>query len=164
MNARTCGFTLIEVLLYIALFSILIGGAVVCAFDLLETALNGGTRTMLAQETDFLLAKVSWELNDASEIALPATGAVRITHAHDTQNDPVVFLHTGTDLTLARHGESAVPLNNSNVKVEVATFALGSSADPESPSKVETVFTLSARTPNGLVLTRIATSTVYVRK
>ncbi len=168
MKIHTRGFTLIEVLLYLALFSILIGGAVVCAFNLFEVAQNGGTRTMLSEETDFLLAKIAWALNDAQNITTPDAGGSGNTLVIDRRTNkdgtPLTFTLTGKDLTFARNGETLEPLNNTNVKIEHLTFTHRMGVAADDPEEVQIVLMLSARTPNGLILQHSATSTMYVEK
>lgn len=168
MSITTRGFSLIEVIIYLALFSILIGGAVVCTFNLLEAMASGGTRTMLAEETDFLFAKVSWALNDAESIPLPVAGAtghtLTVLRRDNSDGALVTFERNGTDLSTTHDGHSPLLLNNSNVKIEDITFTHTGGASSWDVDELRTVLTVSARTPNGLLLTRIATSTVYIHK
>ena len=53
------GFTLIETIVYLALFSILMGGAIVAAFNIFESAGRQQTHTMLQEEGNFLIAKIN---------------------------------------------------------------------------------------------------------
>lgn len=150
-----------EVTIYIALFSILIGGAVVCAFHLFETAATGGTYTLLTEESDFLLGKISWELMGATDIVLPLPGArsdqLTLT-PHDTSEAFVhQFRERGGYIVLTQ--EKEFELSSPDVTVEQVSFTHVT----EPLEGVETVLTLSARTPQGILLTHVATSTVYRR-
>jgi hypothetical protein len=162
-------FTLIEAIIYLALFTILMGGGAIAAYNLFEAATHGGTRVMLQEETDFMMAKIEWALYGAQSVTSPAAGttgsSLTIVKWNPPAGNPVVLSHTGNVLSLSQGGGAPVPLNNTNTEVTKVTFnhvaASGDGIDPES---VETVLTLTARTSNGFVINRTATSTVYLRK
>ena len=59
------GFTLIETLIYIALFALLIGGGVGSAYSLIASSDRITTGAMLEQEGNFLLAKIGWMLEQS---------------------------------------------------------------------------------------------------
>lgn len=56
------GFTLIETIIYIALFGLLIGGAVVTSFNLLEGSSKLGGGISADAEGNFILQKINWAL------------------------------------------------------------------------------------------------------
>lgn len=117
------GFTLIEVLMYLALYCVLIGGAVLAAYNVFEAGGRGETAAMVAEEGQYLTEKINWAL-----------GAEAAQH-------PAFDVGSGT-LRLA-WGSSA-PENISNNAVRVSDFSLATTSDTFSAS-----FTLTARTPNG---------------
>ncbi|KND51768.1 MAG: hypothetical protein ABA06_00710 [Parcubacteria bacterium C7867-001] len=163
------GFTLLETLVYIALFTILIGGAVVGAYNLFEAAERGGTRVMLQEETDFLIAKVNWALSGAQAVTAPGVGttgsALTVAKWDTSIGNPVVVAQNGTNLTLSKGGGSPAVLNNTNVFVTAFTVThTEGSGDGITPESVEASVTLSARTPTGSLVMRQATTTVYLRK
>lgn len=169
ITASHKGFTLIEALVYLALFSILMGGAVVAAYNLFDSSLKVGTRTMLQGESDFMLAKIDWVLSGAKGVTAPTAGVVGSTLTvakWDTSaGDPMMVTVTGGDLILTRGTNAPVILNNTNTRVDSVQFnhTLGS-GDGVVPEMVETVLTISAMTPTGLSVTRIATTTTYLRR
>ncbi len=65
MNKR--GITLIETLIYIALFALLIGGGVSSAYTLIESSDKIGVRAMMEEEGNFLLAKIAWVLEEGMQ-------------------------------------------------------------------------------------------------
>ena len=52
------GFTLIEVLVYLALFGLIMSGAVVSAYQMFEASGRNQTRAMIQEEGDFIVAKI----------------------------------------------------------------------------------------------------------
>lgn len=64
------GFVLIEMIIYIALFSIMIGGLVVTAFQLMQSGNKTGSRIVVQEEMNFVLRKIDWTLTGASDISV----------------------------------------------------------------------------------------------
>ena len=162
------GFTLIEALVYIGLFSLLIGGAVVGAFGIFEAVERGGTITMLQDESDFLISKTEWALSGAQAVTAPALGSsgnsLSVVKYDTSFGNPLVVSLSGANLTLSRAGGTPALLNNTNVQVMSVVFTHAAAAgNGLAPESVQTVLTLAARTPAGSVVTRTATSTVYLR-
>lgn len=173
-NMRThAGFTLIEATIYLGLFSLVIGGSVVAAFQVFEFAGRNQTRAIIQGEGDFLIAKMSWALSGTQSINSPTAPAPNSGCASSTQlsvtkwetavGNPLVFMESGGYVSLGRAGNPGLPLNNTNVSVsnfEVARCW----PNPSSPEYVEPRFTITARTPNGALLTQDFFTTVYIRK
>lgn len=149
------GFTLIETLVYLALFALIIGGVVVSAYALFETSGYNQTAAMLQEEQNFLLARFAQVVEGAESIETPAVGAsgsILAGTAYDGTS--VSIAGSGGALTLA--GEQ---LNNTNVFVSDVTFT-----HIESPEGVTLSLTLSARTPEGRTIRRNALLTAYLHK
>src|SRR3989344_1460523 len=70
------GFTLIETLIYIALFSMIIGGAFMAAYQLIDGASKLNTKSATEQEINFVLRKIDWALTgvDPTQPIIPPSG------------------------------------------------------------------------------------------
>jgi len=99
------GFTLIEVLIYLALFGILFSGLFVCAFTIIENIGRNDTQIMVLEEGDFLLAKIELEANPA---------AIK-------ENNGFLEIN-------------GIPLNNSNTRISGVKFATSSDGGPVTAS------------------------------
>jgi len=64
------GFALIEMIIYIALFSIMIGGLVVSAFQLMQSGNKTSSRIVVQEEMNFVLKKIDWAITGASDISV----------------------------------------------------------------------------------------------
>jgi Tfp pilus assembly protein PilE len=121
MNNR--GFTLVEVLIYLGLYALLIGGAVVAAYNMVESSGRNETAAMVEEEGQYLTAKIDWALG-SQEMQNPtfdvASGSMRLSWGSNT------------------------PQGISNSNVSVSDFVLATSTDLNAAS-----FTLTALTPNG---------------
>jgi len=165
------GFTLIEVLIYLALFAVIIGGAFSAAYGIVESSGRNQTKAMLQEEGDFLIAKINWALSGARAVSSPAVGgggsALSVAKWDTSIGDPVVVSLAGGNLNISRGGNAAQRLNNSNLEVSCPhpcfthISASGAGTNPES---LETSFSISSRTPNGAAVRQDFFTTTYLRK
>lgn len=166
------GVTLIETMVYLALFALIIGGAVLSAYQIFESSGRSRTRSMLTEEGNFLSGKMLWALSGARTVDAPVVPAAGVpcTQSNtlsvtkwDTAIGVLVFAQSGGDLTLARGGGGAAAINNSNVAISALSFKhcyQGGLA----PESVEVAFTLSARTPSGTIISQDFSTGASLRK
>lgn len=62
------GFTLLEVIIYLALFALLMSGFLAASFSLIESSGKDTTHSMVEAEGDYLLAKINWALASGTPI------------------------------------------------------------------------------------------------
>ena len=167
IRATAPAFTIIEVLVYIGLFGIVIGGAVTAVYQIVESSGRSESKAHLQKEGDFLIGKVEWALSGARAIEAPGinvSSADSLTiRRWDTMNDPVTLSVSGTDLTISRTGGAAQVLNNSNVTITDfrVSHLYSGGANPES---VTATIDVSSLAPNGMPITATFTTTKYLRK
>ncbi|OGI68550.1 hypothetical protein A2738_01575 [Candidatus Nomurabacteria bacterium RIFCSPHIGHO2_01_FULL_42_15] len=65
------GFTLIEVIIYIALFSLLLGTAFVAAYQLIDGSVRLGTKNTIQDEGNFIMRKINWALTGVDPSTVP---------------------------------------------------------------------------------------------
>ncbi len=110
------GFTLIEVIIYLALFSVIIGGAMSGVYQLVQSNDANAQKIIVEQEGNFLLRKIDWALSNVANVTVPAEAAsgqtLKIDKVNYTQN-PIEFNLAGSNLELKKGGGSAVALNSS---------------------------------------------------
>ena len=146
------GFTLIETLVYLALFGLIMGGMVAAAYVLFESSDRNQTKAMLQEEQNFIMGKIIWALNNASGASGGST--LTITKYGASPNDVIDV--SGTNARL--NGDI---LNNTNVMVDNLSFVHSGVPPAES---IEINLTMSARTPTGMTITQSALTTRYIRK
>lgn len=97
------GFTLIETILYIALFAMLMSGAVVAAYNLLEGGNRNKTAIGIQEEGTFINRKIHWALTGASNAVVSGGGnTLTITRPDLGAQSPLVIYGNGTTVTIAR--------------------------------------------------------------
>jgi Tfp pilus assembly protein PilE len=149
------GFTLIETLVYLALFALIIGGLVAASYLLFETSERNQTKAMLQEEQNFLLGKINWALSGATTTTVTAPNALTV-----LRNDGTTVT-IGTSTTFMTINGSTV--NNSDITLTrllfIYTYAGG--ANPES---IEAGVTVSTKTPTGSTISDAASTTRYIRR
>ncbi len=96
INEAGRGFTLIEVVIYLALIGLLFSGLFVSAFAIIESIGRNDTQIMILEEGNFLLAKIERKANSTSAIFEAETRYLKI---------------------------NGIPLNNSSTRVSNLEFA-----------------------------------------
>jgi Tfp pilus assembly protein PilE len=168
MNASLAkpGFTIIETVVYLALFAILMGGAGTAAYSILESEGRNQTKAMMQEEGDFLIAKINWAVSGTSAITAPAignTGPALGTTKYDSAIGTVSIDLAGAVMELARGANPAQPLSNTNVTVSTLAFTHFYSGGTN-PEGVSASFTLSAKAVNGMPISETFATTDYLRK
>ncbi len=150
------GFTMIETLIYLAIFSMVITGVVASAYILLESSGKVQTKAMILQEEQFMLGTVERLVGDAASVSAPTAGSSGTTLSILTFGGAAYsFTLSGTDLLL-----NGIALNNTSVRVTDISFQRSA----VSPDGITAEFTVSANAPNGQVVTFSASTTKYLRK
>ena len=145
------GFTLIEVIMYLALFALLITGALEASFNLFESSGHNAAQALLAEEGSFVVAKVQRTLAGALTVTVPAAGRAAATLRVTTASG--INTLSPTTLVGGRVTMSAVSFYH-----EAAT---GTGLVPEA---VGVRFVLSTRTNEGVLLSQEFFSTTSLRK
>lgn len=149
------GFTLIETLIYIALFVIIVGGLMVAVYGYFETIGWNATKASMEEEKSFVLGKINEALSGAEVVTTPGAGAsgpILTLTKYDNTSD-TVMLSSGAVV------ENGATLTNTNVSVSNLTFTHAAS-----PEGVTASFTISANTPSGSTISEQASLTRYLRK
>jgi prepilin-type N-terminal cleavage/methylation domain-containing protein len=74
LKNKNKGFTLIEMLVYIALLGILMTGALLGAWQILQGSAQISSRTTPQDEESFVLGKINWALEGVKTISTPNSG------------------------------------------------------------------------------------------
>lgn len=166
------GFTLIETLVYLALYSIIMTGALVSVYAIFNSSARNQTKAMVQEEGSFLVGKIDWALHGAADISLPADNTLgntlSVTKYDTTIGNPVVIVLSGTDLVITRGTNPSEILNNSNVRVVCDPAGcfnhVSASGDGINPESLKTKFTLVTRTSDGLEYTQDFSTIKYLRR
>ena len=112
------GFTLIEVIIYIALFSLLIGTALITAHQLIQDAGNINSKNNTQMEGSFVLSKLNWALTSASTFHI-SSGVLHIDRYDSNQIDIQL---AGGKINMTESLGFAGNITTGNVSVSNLTF------------------------------------------
>ncbi len=162
------GFTLIEVVIYLGLFTFLIASSIVATYSLMSSGARNKTTAMMLEEGNFILSKLDYALNNAenTEVTLGGTN-LKLTNADASiinfKVDPV-----SQNISIKRNSGTEQDLNNSNIQVScpasicfIRTLASGDGIKPE---KIEVNFTLNSLTSEGKLVTHNFSTVKFIRK
>lgn len=127
------GFTLIELMVYMAIFVIFIGGMVMYGIQ----AMGLKSKTRVEQEvistSRNIMRRISLEIRNATAINTISAQSLSLATADATRN-PVVITKTGTRITIGWGGGSvcavATPCNLSSNDVSVDKLTFANMSDP----------------------------------
>ena len=171
--------TLIETLVYLALFAILFGGAINASYNVLELGARNQTKVIVQQEGDFLLAKIDWVLSGVDTINDPAAGVSgsmlsvnKVMGLDPVTNlpiiEPVTISFPSGDMVIGypnRPTPNIIALSNSNIKITDLNFEhVKSTSNDAEPESIKTTFTITAKTDSGAGYAQDFYSKTFVRK
>lgn len=138
------GFTLIEMLIYSALFSLMMVGMLGGVYMVIQGANQSNARLLVDNEANFVLRKINWALTGASSINIPGAGfSVSILSVNKSGvPSPVRFRLNSENVELDPGTGTYVPLDTANVIIASLSFehipALGTK-----PAAVKATFYLN---------------------
>lgn len=119
------GTTFIEVIFYIAIFSVVIGAVLMALYSILDSRDAYLARTDVEEEANFLTKKIKWVLSNASVINQPSSGATSTAlsvNRWNFANNPVVIGLNNNDLGISYAGGATTTLNSGNVMISDLVF------------------------------------------
>lgn len=151
------GFTLIETIVYIALFGILLAGVFTAAFNIIESGGRNQNKLILKEDGDFILSKINWAISRTGEAIIDENGNL------ETGDLEFRFDESKKSLMLSRNGISGErQLNNGVVLVTKVVF---SQVYVENEGKgIQYAINLESKAPNGMVINAYFESITYLRK
>ena len=160
------GFTLIETVIYIGLFSFIMASILFSVYAVVSGNARSQMKAMVSEEGSFLLGKIDWALTGAQSAGIGGGGNTLSIVKYGGSSISIAL--SGSDLTIARGAGSPVVLNNTNVDVSclpggcfTRTVASGEGINPES---IEAEFTVSGKTSDGLSFSQDFYTVKYLRK
>ncbi len=138
------GFTLIETLIYVALFFVMIGGSLGAVYQIIQSSNAANARIVVNDEANFLLRKINWALTGASNVSvtIPQNLTVYKTTPPPGGN-PIVFDLNGGNLRIARGTNAPIILNSINIAV--ASLSFQKITEAGRPDAIKTSFKINGQ-------------------
>ncbi|HEY4526756.1 MAG TPA: type II secretion system protein [Candidatus Paceibacterota bacterium] len=117
------GFTLIEVVIYVALLGILLGGAITAAFSLTDGSARNLAALRLRGEATFIDEKIAWALSNATAVSASENGRTLTIHRmpgddFETEDNPITLYLEGGTLMMSRAAGAGVALNAERFSID----------------------------------------------
>ncbi len=160
------GLTLIETIIYIALFSLMIGFAIFTFYQILETNQAHQDRIDIETEANFIMQKILWALSGVQTINQPAlntTSSVLSVTKYNFSQNPVIFDITLNAVRISRGANSATPLNSDSVRITSLAF-YHHPAVANQGEAVSIIFTVAASSTNLTNTSTTLQTKVYLKK
>jgi prepilin-type N-terminal cleavage/methylation domain-containing protein len=121
------GFTLIEMIIYLALLGILMTGAILISISLTSGSQQSSNQALTQEEGNFVQRKMSWALTDMSAVpSISGSGCTQGISINKTSygQNPVVFQRNTTDesVEIKVGGGVATSLTSANVSASCIMF------------------------------------------
>src|SRR3989338_2731616 len=114
------GLTLIEVLIYMAILAVFIGGIFVLFNQALDSAELLRLRAETAANAEFVMRKIEWAASGAKTINIPTANNSSSQLSMDkfvAGSNPLIFVLNGEKITLAKGGGAPIDLTNDKVRI-----------------------------------------------
>lgn len=147
ISTKNNGFTLIEVLVYITLVSIMVIVSISTVFTLINNSDGLNQRVVIEDEANFILNKIEWSLGSVNAIISPAPGAngsALILTRHNFPSNPIAFDLNNENIRMSVAGGSPEILNSDLVSISNLNF-VHIAQSGESPEGVTASFSANGR-------------------
>lgn len=99
------GFTLLEVIIYCALFSVLMTSSIVTLYALISSSEKTTRDTTVIAEVTFINQKLDWLLYSATAVSASNVATLQISRPDLGSDSPITFSEFNSGLYLARQGD-----------------------------------------------------------
>jgi len=136
------GFALIEMIIYTALFSIMMGGLIVTVYQLQESSKHTESGFVTQEEINFVYKKIDWVLNSVEKINSPTLG-ISSTLSIDKRNftdNPIIIRFNSSEKKIeyctgvCTDAADFTQLTSSNIEVNDLSFKHSSRPNNKAPT------------------------------
>jgi type II secretory pathway pseudopilin PulG len=136
------GFTLLEALLYSALFAFIMTGLLASAYMIIQATENSGGQLLVDDEASFIIRKMDWAMTGINTIHFPNEDQTGFTLSINKQGVGLVQFRLNSGDIEIDTGSGYFPLDSENVTATDLTF-YRIPASGEKPSGIKVEFYLN---------------------
>lgn len=144
MHHKQSGFTLLETMIYISLFGLLMSGALVSVFSLIDGGNRNKSAIAIQEEGTFLNRKINWALTGATGVTAIGSTGISIDRPDLGAGSPVAISSGASGITIKRGGSSALLLNSDSFIPTNVVFIVVPAASSR-PTSVSVSFLIKDR-------------------
>lgn len=140
------GFTFIELILYLAIVSIMMTALIPFAWNVIGGGVKSATEQEVFSQARYISERIKYEVRNASGIN--SVSATQISLAtFDAATNPTIITSTSGNITIKQGAGATVNLNSTDTKISSFTFTNYTSAD-NATKNIQFVMTVAANYPN----------------
>jgi Tfp pilus assembly protein PilV len=125
---KNLGFTLLETIIYCALFSILMTGALVTTYALMSSSASIKEKTNTLAESTFVNQKLAWAIIGAEEIVKEDNEKIKIVRPDLGIDSPLVINFNNERLFVSRGTSTPQLLVGADFKIQVNAIDISQSS------------------------------------
>ncbi|MEK7571212.1 MAG: type II secretion system protein [Patescibacteria group bacterium] len=136
------GFTYIEIIIYVAILTIMLTTLIPFAWNIIEGGAKSTTQQEVFANARFISERIKYEIRNATGINSVSSTAISLTTATSATNPTVIDLSSG-NVRITQGTGSTVNLNSPDTTVSNFTFTNYTSSDNKT-KHIQFTFTLNA--------------------
>lgn len=136
------GFTFIELLLYMAIVTIVLSSLVPFAWNIIGAAAKSNTEEEVFSQSRYISERIKYEIRNASGINSVSATSISLANSVAAQNPTVIDL-SGGNVRIKQGAGATTNLNSPDVAISSLTFTNNTSGDNKTKN-ITFVFTLNA--------------------
>lgn len=136
------GFTLIELILYIAIVTILLNALVPFAWNMIEGGVKSATGQEVFTQGQYVADRITFEIRNASDINSVSSTQISLATANPATNPTIISLNAGV-INLKQGSAPPIALNSANTTISSLNFTNYSSSDGNTKN-IQFIFTIKA--------------------
>jgi len=136
------GFTFIELLLYLAIVTIMMTALIPFAWNTIESGVKSSTEQEVFSNARYISEQIAYQIRNASGINSVSATSISLVTAISSTNPTVIGL-SGSSLTMKQGVGSPINLNSQNASISALTFTNYTSSDNKTKN-IQFIFTVSA--------------------
>ena len=138
----TGGFTLIELILYIAIVSIVMTALIPFAWNVIEGGAKSATQQEVFSNARFISERLKYEIRNASGINSVASSSISLSTSTPSTNPTIIDL-SGGNIRIKQGTGSAINLNSTDTMISSLVFTNYTSVDNKT-KHIQFVFTINS--------------------
>jgi type II secretory pathway pseudopilin PulG len=163
------GFTLIETIIYIGVFSFIITSCFISLYSLIQSSNKNQTVAMVQEEGNFLIGKIDYILSQTKNINSPlSAGNILSVDTNNPTINPIIIEINDHNMTIKKGPNGPLILNNSNILISCPLNGCFNHIDSNeiefSPESIEANIIINTKTLDGLPYTQSFETIKYLRK
>jgi prepilin-type N-terminal cleavage/methylation domain-containing protein len=160
------GFTMVELLLYMGIFSILLVVLMQLFGSILDVHLESQATSSVSQDGNYIFSRLSYDVRQATAIASPSLGASGSTLQITGGSANYTYSLSGNNLMLTNNTTGTTDqLNSTNTTISSVTFKTLGNGAVGNKSTVQVIMTVKSKTlrKGGVNQTKTFQTTIGVR-